>query len=97
MTNNYSSSLTETCALQYNNNNKKEVEGDLPKLGRKKSSIRKSVSFNKTISITQVENWKKYNSDATMETELYKLKQQINEYKKRKLEKEKNECCCGIF
>ena len=97
--NNYNNSNSKaepyTLQLNYQNNNDTKEE-DLPRLGRKRSSIKKSVSFNEAISITQVENWKKYNVDLTTETEFFKLKQQINEFKKRKMEKEKNDCCCQI-
>ena len=84
--------------LQNKNNINPADDTDLPRLGRKKSSQRKSVSFS-NITVTKVENWKKYNVDMSTETELYKLKQQVKEYKekKEKLLKEQNECCCEIF
>ena len=82
--------------LQNNINHADDI--DLPRLGRKKSSIRKSVSFS-NITVTKVENWKKYNVDMSTETEIYKLRQQVKEYKekKEKLLKKQNECCCEIF
>ena len=81
------------------NNNDKKGEEDLPRLGRKKSSIRKSVSFNNNISVTKVESWKQYNKDVTEETEMYKLRQQIKEFKAKQAKKlkEQNDCCCEIF
>ena len=81
-------------------NNNQNKDSDLPRLGRKKSSgIRKSVSFKNEISITNVENWKKYNKDMSEENEYYKLKKQIKEFKQKQAlkAKEKNNCCCEIF
>ena len=99
--NNLATPLINNGALQSNllqNNINHTDDTDLPRLGRKKSSIRKSVSFS-NITVTKVENWKKYNVDMSTETELYKLKQQVKEYKekKEKLLKKQNECCCEIF
>ena len=99
--NNLATPLINNGALQSNllqNNINHTDDTDLPRLGRKKSSIRKSVSFS-NITVTKVENWKKYNVDMSTETEIYKLKQQIKEYKekKEKLLKKQNECCCEIF
>ena len=99
--NNLTEPLINNGALQSNllqNNINHTDDTDLPRLGRKKSSIRKSVSFS-NITVTKVENWKKYNVDMSTETEIYKLKQQIKEYKekKEKLLKKQNECCCEIF
>ncbi len=99
--NNLTEPLINNGALQSNllqNNINHTDDTDLPRLGRKKSSIRKSVSFS-NITVTKVENWKKYNVDMSTETELYKLKQQVKEYKekKEKLLKKQNECCCEIF
>ena len=74
---------------------------DLPRLGRKKSSgLRKSVSFKNEVSITKVESWKEYNKDVSEETELFKLKQQIKEFKLQqalKAKEKEKECCCEIF
>ena len=77
---------------------------DLPKLGRRKSSgIKKSVSFSNTISVTDVENWKKYNKDMSEETEFYKLKKEVEEFKamrmraKKLKEQDKDKCCCNLF
>ena len=105
MTNNYNltTTLTGNTTLQSNiipNNNVKKEEDDLPRLGRRKSSgIRKSVSFNNNISVTKVENWKKYNKDVSEETEFFKLKKQIQEFKAQQAKKlkEQNDCCCIIF
>ena len=99
--NNLATPLINNGALQSNllqNNINHTDDTDLPRLGRKKSSIRKSVSFS-NITVTKVENWKKYNVDMSTETEIYKLKQQVKEYKekKEKLLKKQNECCCEIF
>ena len=70
---------------------------DLPRLGKRRDSgRRKSVSFNEKIAIEDVENWKKYNHDSSLETEFYKLKQEIKQYKEAKAKKEQN-CCCIIF
>ena len=82
--------------LQNNINHADDI--DLPRLGRKRSSMGKSVSFS-SITVTKVENWKKYNVDMSTETEIYKLRQQVKEYKekKEKLLKEQNGCCCEIF
>ena len=102
MTNNasYSTTLTTIAPLQTtpNTNNKKD-DDDLPRLGRKKSSVRKSVSFNNTIDVTKVENWKKYNKDVTEETEYFKLLQKVKAFKaKQALKAQKqNECCCEII
>ena len=88
---------THIVPIHDSNQNK---DSDLPRLGRKKSSgIRKSVSFKNEISITNVENWKKYNKDMSEENEYYKLKREIQEFKQMKAlkEKEKNNCCCEIF
>ena len=79
-----------------NNNLKKEDDEDLPRLGRKKSSSRKSVSFNDNVSITEVENWKKYNTDVSGSIELLKLRDKIKAFKEKKA-KEQNNCCCEIF
>ena len=107
MTNNYnnlSESFRNNGTLLSNNfqNNSGNVkENGLPRLGAKKKStgLRKSVSFNNNISITRVESWKKYNKDVSEETELFKLKQQIKEFKAQKAKKlkEQNECCCILF
>ena len=81
------------------NNNEKKEDEDLPRLGRKKSSgLKKSVSFNNKISITKVENWKKYNKDVSEETEYFKLKKQIKEFKEQQAKKikEQDKCCCII-
>ena len=88
---------THIVPIHDNNQNK---DSDLPRLGRKKSSgIRKSVSFKNEISITNVENWKKYNKDMSEENEYYKLKKEIKEFKQKQAlkAKEKNDCCCEIF
>ena len=88
---------THIVPIHDSNQNK---DSDLPRLGRKKSSgIRKSVSFKNEISVTNVENWKKYNKDMTEENEYYKLKKQIKEFKQKQAlkAKEKNNCCCEIF
>ena len=75
-----------------NNNN------DLPKLGRKNSkNARKSVRFRNEVSVTKVENWKKYNHDVSEENEYYKLKKELKEYKEMKKKKEKEKCCCEII
>ncbi len=94
--NNY---LPNTRLLTNPNNLNNNNEIDLPKLGRKNSTnARKSVSFKNEISVTQVENWKKFNHDVSEENEFYKLKKEIKEYKKmKKKEEEKNKCCCEIF
>ena len=104
MTNNspYSNTLTTIAPLQTNptnintNNNK---EDDLPRLGRKKSSVRKSVSFNNTIDVTKIENWKKYNKDVSEETEYFQLMKKVKAFKERQALKaqKQNECCCIIF
>ena len=88
---------THIVPIHDNNQNK---DSDLPRLGRKKSSgIRKSVSFKNEISITNVENWKKYNKDMSEENEYYKLKKEIKEFKQKQAlkAKEQNNCCCEIF
>ena len=88
---------THIVPIHDSNQNK---DSDLPKLGRKKSSgIRKSVSFKNEISITKVENWKKYNKDMSEENEYFKLKKEIREFKQKQAlkEKQKNDCCCEIF
>ena len=101
--NNLTTPLINNGTLQTNitQNNKLHLdETDLPRLGRKRrSSTRKSVSFNNDISIEKVENWKKYNVDMSKETEVYKLKKEVEEYKalKAKKLKEQNACCCEIF
>lgn len=83
--------------LQINqNNNAKKDDDDLPRLGRKRTSSKKSVSFNDNISVTDVENWKKYNVDVSGSIELAKLRQKIKEFKAKKA-KEQNNCCCVIF
>ena len=102
MSNNFTPSNTAlNDKIQPNNNNTdRTLNDDLPKLGRKKSSgIKKSVSFNNNITITKVENWKKYNKDMSGETEFFKLKKQVEEYKalKAKKLKEQDKCCCIIF
>ena len=77
----------------------KNNTNDLPKLGRRKSSgIKKSVSFSNTISVTDVENWKKYNKDMSEETEFYKLKRskKFKAMRAKKL-KEQDKCCCNLF
>ena len=74
-----------------NNNN----DTDLPKLGRKNSTNpRKSVSFKNEVTITKVENWKKFNHDVSEENEYYQLKKKIKELKAKK---EKEKCCCEII
>ena len=83
--NNY---LPNTRLLTNPNNLNNNNEIDLPKLGRKNSTnIRKSVSFKNEISVTQVENWKKFNHDVSEENEFYKLKKEIKEYKEMKKKK----------
>ena len=73
-------------------------ESDLPRLGRKNSTnARKSVSFRNEITVTQVENWKKFNHDASEENEIYRLKQEIKKYKEMKKKKEQDKCCCQII
>ena len=104
MTNNspYSNTLATIGPIQTNptnlntNNNK---EDDLPRLGRKKSSVRKSVSFNNTIDVTKIENWKKYNKDVSEETEYFQLMKKVKAFKERQALKaqKQNECCCIIF
>ena len=77
-----------------NNNN----DTELPKLGRKNSANpRKSVSFKNEVTITKVENWKKFNHDVSEENEFYKLKQEIKQLKAQKAMQEKEKCCCEIF
>ncbi len=91
------SGQTHIVPIHDSNQNK---DSDLPRLGRKKSSgIRKSVSFKNEISVTNVENWKKYNKDMSEENEYYKLKKEIKEFKQKQAlkAKEKNNCCCEIF
>ena len=87
---------THIVPIHDSNQNK---DSDLPRLGRKKSSgIRKSVSFKNEISVTNVENWKKYNKDMSEENEYYKLKKEIREFKqKQALKAKENNCCCEIF
>ena len=71
---------------------------DLPKLGRKYSTnARKSVSFKNEVSVTKVENWKKFNHDVSEENEYYILKKQIKQYKEMKKKQEQEKCCCQIF
>ena len=83
--------------LQNNqNNNTKKDDDDLPRLGRKRTSSKKSVSFNDNISVTDVENWKKYNVDVSGSIELAKLRQNIKEFKAKKGKKQNN-CCCAIL
>ena len=100
--NNLPTTIKNNDILQSNilpNNNAKKEDDDLPRLGRRKSSgLKKSVSFNNKISITKVENWKKYNKDVSEETEYFKLKKQIKEFKEQqeKKLKEQNKCCCII-
>ena len=80
------------------NNNKinKNNNDELPRLGRKKASgKKKSVSFSNNIQVTEVENWKKYNTDVSQENEYIKLKREVEKYKA--LQKKENECCCNIF
>ena len=75
--------------------NPKNNDSDLPKLGRKNSlNARKSVSFKNEVSITKVENWKKFNHDVSEENEYYQLKKKIKELKAKK---EKEKCCCEII
>ena len=100
--NNLSTPLINNGVLQSNNiqNNKSNLDDtDLPRLGRRRSSNRKSVSFNNDVTVENVENWKKFNVDMSKETEYYKLKQQVEHYKamKAKKLKEQNDCCCKIF
>ena len=102
MTNNcsYSTPITTIAPLQTNpNNNTKKYDDELPRLGRKKSSIRKTVSFNNTIDVTKIENWKEYNKDVTEETEYFKLLKKVKAFKERQALKaqKQNECCCEIF
>ena len=82
-------------------NNKGQLDDtDLPRLGgKKKSSIRKSVSFSNDVIVEKVENWKKYNVDMARENEFYKLKQEIKKFKAEQAKKlkEQNECCCQVF
>ncbi len=72
-------------------------DSDLPKLGRRNSlNPRKSVSFRNEISVTQVENWKKYNHDVSEENEFMKLRKEIKEFKEMRKKKEQEKCCCEI-
>ena len=72
-------------------------DSDLPKLGRRNSlNPRKSVSFRNEISVTQVENWKKYNHDVSEENEFMKLRKEIKEFKEMRKKQEQEKCCCEI-
>ena len=62
--------------IYINNQNYKEILLTRPNF-KKSSRTKKSVSFNPKVSVTEVESWKKYNSDVTKETEFYQFK---NEY-----------------
>ena len=100
--NNLSTPSNNNGVSQSNNvqNNKAYLDdSDLPRLGSRRSSNRKSVSFNNDVTVEKVENWKKYNEDMSKQTEFYKLKQQVEQYKamKAKKLKEQNDCCCKIF
>ena len=80
------------------NQNNKEI--CLPRINSQKSSVsKKSVSFNPRVSITEVESWKKYNSDMSKETEFYHFKKEFMALKaKKRLENEKLEGCnCIVF
>ena len=84
--------------LNINQNNKEICS---PRINSRKSSdSKKSVSFNPRVSITEVESWKKYNSDMSKETEFYNFKKEFMALRaKKRLENKKllEGCNCIVF
>ena len=72
-----------------------------PKLDNKRSEpLKKKVTFNPNISVTEVESWKKYNEDVSKKTEYYKFKKALlalRAQKKLLEKKQEDECTCTIF
>ena len=66
-------------------------EVNLPNLRKR----RKSVSFNDKVNITNVESWKRFNTDMSEQSEFNILKRKFQE--DRLKQKEKIVCSCSIF
>ena len=101
---NYNNSKTNSYYKQINPiliNNPCDKEISVKRLAnkRKSSDSRKSVTFSPNVSIIEVESWKKYNSDASDETEYMRLKREIEYLKSLKAKRafHKHEDCCNIY